>query len=214
MTAETSQTLDRGLRVLYLLADCADGLSVAQLARELDVSRTIVYRLAVTLEGNALVRRGDDGRYRLGLGVLALSRQVQPLLRDVAMPVLRDLAERLAATAFLAVVDSGDALVIAVVEPTVAHISCRVGQRSRLDSCAAGRAVLVARAARERLGVRRDYMSYPVAAESSALSVASAVAGVAGLEAAVGVLRLAGTEAEEVGHTVSWAAGQIAAGLS
>ena len=57
MPAETSQTLDRGLQVLEVLADHPEGLTVTQLARELDVSRTIVYRLVVTLEQHGLLRR-------------------------------------------------------------------------------------------------------------------------------------------------------------
>ncbi|MEV8152485.1 helix-turn-helix domain-containing protein, partial [Streptomyces fradiae] len=50
MTAETSQTLDRGLRVLKLLADTDHGLTVTELSHRLGVNRTVVYRLLATLE--------------------------------------------------------------------------------------------------------------------------------------------------------------------
>ncbi|MCD6638863.1 MAG: helix-turn-helix domain-containing protein, partial [Nocardioides sp.] len=43
MAAETSQTLDRGLRVLAVLAECSEGLTVTELATRLDVNRTVVY---------------------------------------------------------------------------------------------------------------------------------------------------------------------------
>ncbi|MDP4715507.1 MAG: helix-turn-helix domain-containing protein, partial [Candidatus Nanopelagicales bacterium] len=79
MPKETSQTLDRGLRVLSVLADTPEGLTVTEVATALGVSRTVVYRLVVTLEQHGLVRRGGDGKCRLGLAVLALARQVQPL---------------------------------------------------------------------------------------------------------------------------------------
>ena len=46
MTAETSQTLDRGLRVLKLLADTDHGLTVTELSNKLGVNRTVVYRSA------------------------------------------------------------------------------------------------------------------------------------------------------------------------
>ncbi len=46
MTAETSQTLDRGLRVLKLLADTDHGLTVTELSTNLGVNRTVVYRFA------------------------------------------------------------------------------------------------------------------------------------------------------------------------
>lgn len=57
MTAETSQTLDRGLRVLKLLADTDHGLTVTELSNKLGVNRTVVYRLLATLEQHTLVRR-------------------------------------------------------------------------------------------------------------------------------------------------------------
>ncbi len=69
MTAETSQTLDRGLRVLKLLADTDHGLTVTELSTKLGVNRTVVYRLLATLEQHCLVRRDLGGRARVGLGV-------------------------------------------------------------------------------------------------------------------------------------------------
>lgn len=45
MPKETSQTLDRGLRVLSVLADSPEGLTVTEVAAALGVSRTVVYRL-------------------------------------------------------------------------------------------------------------------------------------------------------------------------
>ena len=105
MTAETSQTLDRGLRVLKLLADTDHGLTVTELAAKLGVNRTVVYRLLATLEQHALVRRDLGGRARVGLGVLRLAHQVHPLLREAALPALRSLAEDIGATAHLTLVD-------------------------------------------------------------------------------------------------------------
>lgn len=218
MAAETAQTLDRGLRVLSMLADANDGMTVSDLGRGLGVSRTVVYRLTVTLEGHALVRRGADGRYRLGLGVLAIARQVQPLLRDAALPALRSLAEELGATAYLSVVDSGDALVVAVVEPPRIdlHIGCRVGSRTPLERTAAGRAVLRARMA-ESAGVRHGRASAVVAMQvapgSGAHGLAAAVNGVPGIEAAVGVLLLTEPDVEVVGAAVLRSAAEVAAGL-
>ena len=109
MAAETSQTLDRGLRVLEVVAEAPDGLTVSELAAALGIGRTVVYRLVVTLEHHALIRRGPDGRCRLGLGLLAMGRQVQPVVRDTALPALRLLAEAVGATAVLTIVDGQEA---------------------------------------------------------------------------------------------------------
>jgi DNA-binding IclR family transcriptional regulator len=91
VTAETSQTLDRGVRVLKLLADSERGLTVTELAGRLEVNRTVVYRLLATLEQHGLVRRDIGGRARIGLGVLRLAHRVHPLLCEAALPALRNL---------------------------------------------------------------------------------------------------------------------------
>ncbi|WP_399128340.1 IclR family transcriptional regulator [Actinacidiphila sp. ITFR-21] len=147
MTAETSQTLDRGLRVLKLLADTDHGLTVTELAAKLGVNRTVVYRLLATLEQHSLVRRDLGGRARVGLGVLGLAHQVHPLLREAALPALRSLAEDIGATAHLTLVDGTEALAVAVVEPTWTdyHVAYRTGFRHPLSRGAAGRAILAGR---------------------------------------------------------------------
>src|SRR5690349_11151407 len=122
---------------------------MTELAARLEVNRTIVHRLVTTLEGHALVRRDAQGRLRVGLGVLRLGAAVQPVLRDLAMPVLRALAEAVGCTAHLTVADGEEALALAVVEPswTDFHVGYRVGARHPLSSGAAGKAILLGRAA-------------------------------------------------------------------
>src|SRR5689334_3636288 len=125
MAAETSQTLDRGLRVLKVLAETPGGLTVTELAGRLGVNRTVVYRLVSTLELHGLARRDSAGRLHVGLGVLTISSAVQPVLRDLAVPVLRSLAESLGCTAHLTIAEGEEALALAVIEPswTDFHVS-------------------------------------------------------------------------------------------
>nr|BFE83934.1 hypothetical protein GCM10020093_065350 [Planobispora longispora] len=86
MAAESSQTLDRGLRLLRLLADGHRGRTPTELATELELSRPAVYRLLTTLQKEGFVRRDGDGRVHLGFAVLVLARAVQPLLREGPCP--------------------------------------------------------------------------------------------------------------------------------
>ena len=74
MPAETSQTLDRGLRVLEVLSDHPSGMTVTELAQALGVSRTIVYRLVVTLEQHGFLRRAHDGHRAAAAGANALTQ--------------------------------------------------------------------------------------------------------------------------------------------
>ena len=211
MASETSQTLDRGLQVLRVLAEVPSGLTVTELAARLEVNRTVVYRLVATLEQHALVRRDHAGRLHVGLGILHLASAVQPVLRDLAAPVLRRLAEDLGCTAHLTVADGDEALALAVVEPswTDFHVAYRVGARHDLRQGAAGKAILLAREA--------HHEAWVVTAgelQSGARGLAAPVPGVDGLEASVGIVTLGDLDASVVGPRVAAAAADVAARLS
>ncbi|HJU97125.1 MAG TPA: helix-turn-helix domain-containing protein [Jiangellaceae bacterium] len=206
MAAETSQTLDRGIRLLALVAEASGGLTVNEAATALGVNRTVVYRLATTLEQHGFLRRADNGRLSLGFGILALAGRVHPLLRHAALPVLRALAEEVGATAHLTVADGGEALAVAVVEPTWTdfHVAYRVGSRHDLRRGAAGRAILAGRAGDLSFLVSEGEL------QPGAQGVAAAVAGVPNIEASVGVVALTGLDVAAAGPRVVAAAGEVA----
>src|SRR3954463_4887358 len=184
MAAETSQTLDRGLRVLRTLAAAPHGLSITALAAEIGVNRTVVYRLGATPEPHRLARRAPSGGLPVGLGVLARARGLQPVLRELANPVLRGLAEQLGSTAHLTVADGGEALAIAGGEPswTDYHVAYRVGARHPLELGAAGKAILLGRSPGGT-----TYVETVGEIQAGAHGVAAPVLGVEGLEASVGI---------------------------
>ncbi len=214
MAAETSQTLDRGLQVLEAVAGAPDGLTVTELAATLGIGRTVVYRLVVTLEQHAFLRRSADGRCRLGLGVLAMGRQVQPVVRDTAVPALRLLADAVNATAILTVVDGQEAQAAVVVEPSRSdvHVASRPGSRQPLENSAAGRAILAARTTAGR-PLDPPWVVATGDGPQGAYGIAVPVLGVPGLEASVGVLALRELNESDVGPRVARAAGEIARAL-
>lgn len=207
MAAETSQTLDRGLRVLRTLAATPSGMTITALAAEIGVNRTVVYRLVATLEQHGLARRDGGGRLHVGLGVLALSRGLQPVLRELAGPVLRALAEDLGSTAHLTVADGGEGLAIAVVEPswTDYHVAYRVGSRHPLEQGAGGKAILLGRG-----HGGPAYVETVGEIQAGARGVAAPVLGVDGLEASVGIVSLGDLDAEKFGPRVVAAAQAVA----
>lgn len=211
MTAETSQTLDRGLRVLDVLSRAPGGLTVTELAGQLGVNRTVVYRLVSTLEQHALLRKDGRGRLHVGLGVLHLASAVQPVLRDLAVPVLRGLAEKVGCTAHLTVADGHEALALAVVEPswTDFHVAYRVGARHPLSKGAAGKAILVGREPHSPA-----FVATSGELQTGAQGIAAPVRGVDGLEASVGIVTLDTVDADTVGPQVAAAAAEVAARLS
>jgi DNA-binding IclR family transcriptional regulator len=139
-----SQTLARGLEALKAIAGSRDGLTIQDVAAILGVHRTVAYRLLNTLEDAALVRRGDDNRYRGASGLVALARAAHASLRAAALPVLGQVANELGSTVSLLVREGQDAVALAVVEPqnTGYRVSFAEGSRHPLDRGAAGHAIL------------------------------------------------------------------------
>lgn len=143
---ETSQTLDRGLRVLELLAASSDGLSAVELAERLSTARAVVYRLVRTLEAHHLVT-SSGARYYLGFGLADLARQLQPRLQTVVLPLLHRLSTETDSTAILSVADGDQAMVLLAQEPaqSALHLAMREGWRHPLDKGADGLAILAGR---------------------------------------------------------------------
>jgi DNA-binding IclR family transcriptional regulator len=142
--ANHSLTLERGLRVLRVLAEHPDGLSVSALAAEMETHRAGIYRLLGPLLDQRLVVRDASGRHTLGVGLIELASRVRSRLQHAARPELQTLADQLAATTALTLRDHGEALVALVVEPrgTDMHITYRAGLRHPLDIAASGVAIL------------------------------------------------------------------------
>lgn len=211
MASETSQTLDRGLHVLRVLSGTPAGLTVTELSAALGVNRTVVYRLVSTLEQHALVRRDSAGRLHVGLGVLHLASAVQPVLRDLAVPLLRELAEEVGCTAHLTVADGEEALALAVVEPswTDFHVAYRVGARHPLTQGAAGKAIVLGRERRAT-----PYVVTEGELQTGARGLAAPVRGVEGLEASVGIVTLGDFDERSVGPRVARAAAAVAERLA
>jgi len=210
VATETAQTLDRGLRLLQLVADAPAGLTVTEAAGRLGVGRAVVYRLATTLAEHGMIRRDDTGRLRLGAGVLHLARRAQPLVADAALPSLRRLAEQVGATAHLTIAEGGEALALAVVEPswTQFHVAYRAGSRHPLELGAAGQAILAGR--RGSYG----YVTTTGQLQPGAYGVAAPIPEVEGLEASVGVVALGELDPETVGPKVVETAAAVATALT
>ncbi len=154
-----SLTLERGLRVLRLLAARPDGLSVSDIARSLETHRAGVYRLLGPLADQRLVVRSEDGRFRLGSGLIELAGGVRSRLQEIAVPELQALADEIGATTALTLRDGEYAVVAAVLEPRSSdvHIAYRAGLRHQLGQAASGIAILAAEDPRpgERASVRQ-----------------------------------------------------------
>lgn len=138
-----AQTLSRGLRAIEILAEAPGPLSIAALARALDVHRSSAYRVLRSLEAHRFVVRDDAGLIRLGPKLTALARGVAPSLTSAAQHPLAELAETVGMTAFITVLDADEVITLASAEPASvpATISRSPGVRHPIDRGAPGHAI-------------------------------------------------------------------------
>lgn len=139
-----SQTLDRGLRVLEHITESLTPLTVAEVARDVGMHRSITYRMLRTLEDHGLIARDELGRFQAGARLAVLAGRFTPALRAVAGRHLLKLAVATEKTAFLVVRHGDEAVTIEVVEPpaAAAHVSYRPGLRHPITTGAPGIALL------------------------------------------------------------------------
>jgi DNA-binding IclR family transcriptional regulator len=141
--AAHSQTLSRGIRVLEILAETDEPMTIVALAAALDVHRSIAYRILRTLEDHGLVVRDAAGLVQLGPRLAALARGVSRDLQAAAVPVLTRVANELGMTTFVAVLDQGEVVTLVSIESRQAHatVAQRPGTRHPLQRGAPGIAI-------------------------------------------------------------------------
>jgi IclR family KDG regulon transcriptional repressor len=140
------QSLARGLKILNLLGQSKDGVSITELAEILEVDKSSASRLASTLANYGYAKKDPaTQRYHLGPRILTLGRHliIQPPLRDVAKPFLIQLMEQTGECSHLALPAQGEALCIDQVEsPATLRVNIEIGQYLPLHCTALGKAVL------------------------------------------------------------------------
>src|SRR5690606_5392781 len=107
-----SQTVDRALTILPLLAEGPAGLE--EVATRLGVHKSTALRLLRTMCEHGVVYRQPDQRYRLGARLFSLAQQAMESLdvRDVAHPHLARLNAETGHTVHLAVYEEGEVIYI------------------------------------------------------------------------------------------------------
>jgi DNA-binding IclR family transcriptional regulator len=135
--------LSRGIRILEILADARGPLVIDDVARILEVHRSIAYRLLRTLEDHGVVVRDASGALSLGPRMAALARGVSRDLQAAALPELTVVANELGMTTFMSVLDHQEVVTLVSVEPRHAHaaVAQRPGTRHPLAVGAPGIAI-------------------------------------------------------------------------
>ncbi|MEV6135611.1 helix-turn-helix domain-containing protein [Nocardia sp. NPDC051990] len=219
----TLQTLDRGLRALNIVAQSPSGISVADLAKELDVHRAICYRIVATLEAHSLVTRTADGRIRLGVATAVLASRFEPQFTRDAQPVLHALANETLATAFISAAQGQNCVVIMVAEPEGAllRVGYRVGSSHPLERGAAGIAILALRpeapgdsdavrqARADGYSLTRGQLEHGAVGIASGIALPEGISSNTGLERSVGVVAIDGLDTDRAADAVMRTAREV-----
>jgi IclR family KDG regulon transcriptional repressor len=144
----TLRTLRKGLALLETLAEVGDDLTLTEIARRLDESPTVAFRILKTLAAADYVRQDPETkRYRVGLrlwelGTRALHRAGLRLI-DVARPVLKWLTQVTGETSALAILRGTDSLYLDMVDGSEPlRVYAEPGARAPIYATASGKAML------------------------------------------------------------------------
>jgi IclR family transcriptional regulator, KDG regulon repressor len=146
---QTSQTLLRGLKILELTASGKSNLPIRELAKEVNLPRSIVHRLIATLEGEGYIQKNPvNPGYRLGTKLWSLGcAAIQGLeIREVARPYLEDLSSKTNELVALGVLDGREVVYLDKIDCSQAvRAYIPIGGRAPAYCISTGKAILAYR---------------------------------------------------------------------
>jgi len=144
-TAEPSSAIEKAVDVLFHLHGEPLPQGVTAVGRALGMPKSSAHRLLASLQRRGLVERDDRGRYRPGMGLVALglgALEREPLVA-AAHPVLEAEARSLGETVFLVGARSGGLVVLDKAEGTgFLRAAPRVGSGVPVECTAVGKLFL------------------------------------------------------------------------
>jgi IclR family transcriptional regulator, KDG regulon repressor len=140
------QSVDRALTILDILKENSRGYGVTELSNRLDVSKSTIHRLLMSLLKKGWVRQDKETeKYLLGLKLIEFGQTVSENLdiRKLASPYLHHLAEITGETAHLVILDQHEIVYIDKIESTqTIRMFSQVGKRAPLHCTGVGKAIL------------------------------------------------------------------------
>jgi DNA-binding IclR family transcriptional regulator len=148
--------VERAFRLLDLLSDSEEGLTLSDLARALSMSKGSVHGLLKTLESNGAIELAENRRYILGPYMYELAQAYiqRAGLRHFAVPAMHRLAASIGETVLLGRIEQNGVRIIKSVvkegEYPALHIAAQRGTRVHLLAAATGPFVLASWPAAQR----------------------------------------------------------------
>lgn len=154
---DSTNTIDRSLSILEAAAQSEHGLSNSDISRRLKIPKSSAsYILRVLERRGYLLRDTESGRYRLGLKLMSLTRDMLTHIdvREVAKPIMEQFVKATNLSAHLAVLDNGRAVYVEKVEAQgFVKMDIWVGHRLPVHSTSIGKVLVSGMADDEITGI-------------------------------------------------------------
>lgn len=165
----TVGVLTKVLKIFDLLQNQPAGVELKDISVETGINKSTAYRFLSHLERENYVKRNGAGGYVIGVKFLSQGNGAdhRTMLRDTALPTLRELQKATQETVNLGVLDEGQILYIEVLEsPHVFRLVSQVGLHRPLHSTALGKALAAFLPAGQRAQVLKGLALEPVTRRS------------------------------------------------
>lgn len=141
------QVLERAIKIIEVLEKYPLGISLRELADEVDLNKTTVFRILATLENyNYIIQDQNSGVYKLGYKFLELSNSVMQRLdiREIAHPYLEELSTITGEVVHLVILDGDMGLYIDKVDKSSGpfRMISSIGKHAYLHSSAVGKVLI------------------------------------------------------------------------
>lgn len=139
------QSLDRGLEILFILAE-NKSRGVTELANDLQVNKSTIFRLLETMENRDLVQQDEvTAKYRLGMGLLQISEGLVKNLDiiNISKPILKQLMDSTKESAHLCNFTNDKVYVVDQVKSNYPmKVSATIGHEEPIYCSSVGKCIL------------------------------------------------------------------------
>ena len=171
----SAPALEKGLDILELLSNSAEGLSQVEIAGKLNKSINKIYRMITTLRNREYVDFDSEKEvYRLSFKILNMTAKFEPFktLTTRAIPVMKEITIKANQSVHLAIYTRGKILIIAQEDsPSSFNYHVSVGASFDLLETSSGRVILTFQDEKERKRRLERRNFYSKLEETSKISV-------------------------------------------
>lgn len=140
------QVLTRALRIIDVLSDCSENMSLAEIATLTGIAKSTVFRILKVLKEEGFVAQNSSGQYYMTLRFCTISRRILEKTRiiNLAQPNIKRLGSIVNQTVHLVKREEDEIVYVDRLESASSpfHMTSVVGKRRVMHATAVGKSIL------------------------------------------------------------------------